>query len=172
MWNIEFLDWFDLCYVQMTRKKINLIFKLLLGSRIIKNKSDMPADISKRGYFGKRFLSSWSHFKFNGYFFDFFWSFRYWTTQTSQKIWNLTPFEPGSWVSQVLSHPIFLLLISAGMSDLFLMILDPSKSLKIKLIFSLVIGTQDKSNQSRNLIFYTVWAREVGVTCLNFINYP
>ena len=48
VWNIKFLGWFDLSCVQMSRKKVNLIFKLLLGSRIIKNKSDMPADISKR----------------------------------------------------------------------------------------------------------------------------
>ena len=91
----------------MTRKKNMLIRKLLLGSRIIKNKWDMPADISKRGHFLKRFWSSWSQFKFNGQFFDFSWSFRYWTTQTSHRIWNLTPFGPGRWVSHVLSHPIF-----------------------------------------------------------------
>ena len=30
-------------------------------------------------------------------FFYFFWSFRYWTFNTSQKIWSVTQFEPARW---------------------------------------------------------------------------
>ena len=95
---ISWLIWLSIC--PNDQKKKNLTCKLLLRFRIIKTESDMHRHFSERGHFWKLFWSFWSQMKSNKWIFDFFWSFRHWTSRMKQEIWNLPQFEPGRWGSQ------------------------------------------------------------------------